>query len=131
MSNRLVRFVVAAQAVYFIASGLWPVLHLSSFLEVTGRKVDLWLVQAFGLLVVAQGAALLYAYVARREFEALPFGLSSASMLAFVDLWFVARGDVGPVYLVDAAAEALLVAGWLLARSRRIAGPGLNSRSRG
>jgi hypothetical protein len=116
---KLARFVLLIQATYFIGTGLWPVLHLSSFLAVTGPKVDLWLVQAFGLLVLAQGAALLFTYVARRELEALPFGLCSAAMLALVDIWFVTRGDIGPVYLLDAGVDTLLVAGWLIARVRR------------
>lgn len=115
----------AAQAAYYISSGLWPVLHLRSFLLVTGPKVDLWLVQAFGLLVVAQGSALLFACVARREREALPFGFASCAMLALVDVWFVSKGTIRAVYLLDAGAEAILAAGWLMAG--RCSAPGSRS----
>ena len=121
MTGNAARWVAGVQSAYFISTGLWPVLHLSSFLSVTGPKHDLWLMQAFGLLVCAQGAALLFAFIGRRALQALPFGVSSAAMLAVIDVWFVASGDIGRVYLLDAGAEALLVASWLIVQRRRMA----------
>ena len=53
----------------------------------------------------------------------------SAAGLALVDVSFVARGRISKIYLADAAAEAALVAGWLLARDRP--DPGLPDTSRG
>ena len=39
----------------------------------------------------------------------------SAAGLGLVDVWFVARRRISPVYLLDAGAEALILAGWLRA----------------
>lgn len=38
-----------SQGVYFGATGLWPILHLPSFLFVTGPKIDTWLVQFWAI----------------------------------------------------------------------------------
>src|SRR5260370_35548482 len=55
-------FVVAhppvTQGIYYVLAGLWPWIHLTSFLAVTGDKADLWLGQTVGALIVAIGAAL-------------------------------------------------------------------------
>lgn len=60
----LARWVAAGQALLYLATGLWPVIHLRSFLSVTGPKTDLWLVESFGLLIAAFGLVL-HRYVLR------------------------------------------------------------------
>jgi len=84
--------------------------------------VDDWLVQMVGLLAVAIGAALLVG--ARREPpspETLTLAIGAAASFAAIDVIFVLRDRIPPVYLADAAAELLVlgaaVAGW--ARRRR------------
>jgi hypothetical protein len=34
--------VALVQGVYFLLTGVWPIVHLPSFLAVTGPKTDLW-----------------------------------------------------------------------------------------
>lgn len=41
--------------------------------------------------------------------------MTSAAGLSLIDLVFVARRRISPVYLLDAAAEAALVAAWAVA----------------
>lgn len=109
--------VAAVQGAFYLATGIWPLVHLRSFERVTGPKVDHWLVQTVGVLVAVIGAALLSG--ARQRHGARPelrlLGLGSALGLAAIDVIFVARGRIAPVYLLDAAAEALLAAGWVIA----------------
>ena len=45
------RRLLLAEGVYFFLTGLWPVVHLPSFIAVTGPKRDLWLVRTVGLLI--------------------------------------------------------------------------------
>jgi hypothetical protein len=113
--ERRARDLAVGQGIYFISTGLWPVVHLESFLAVTGSKTDLWLVQAFGLLVAAIGAALLsFSIFGRADHGAGRFGFASAVMLAFIDVFFVARRAIPPVYLLDAVPEIALATGWLM-----------------
>jgi hypothetical protein len=46
--------------------------------------------------------------------------IGSALSLAAVDVVFFARGRISPVYLLDAAAELVLAAGWILGRDDRM-----------
>ena len=56
-----------AQGAFYLATGLWPVLHLRSFEAVTGPKADGWLVKTVGGLIGVVGGALLSAGLHRRQ----------------------------------------------------------------
>jgi hypothetical protein len=109
----------AVQGLYYLGTGVWPLISLDTFLKVTGPKTDLWLVQAFGVLVAVAGTVLLVAAWRRSvplEIVTLAVGLAMA--LAGIDIVFVLRRDIGPVYLLDAIAEIGLIALWAGAMSR-------------
>jgi hypothetical protein len=109
-----------AQGVYFAATGVWPLLHMRSFLAVTGRKRDLWLVQTVGALIAVVGASLLVAGRRGRVGpETVALGAGSAAALGAVDVVFVAQRRIPAVYLLDAVAEAGIVAAWALAERAR------------
>jgi hypothetical protein len=125
-SGRAARGWGITQGLFYAITGLWPLVHLRSFLSVTGPKVDLWLVQTVGALLAVTGLALYLA--ARRsrlsgEWALLAGGQAAA--LATVDIVFVSRGRISPIYLLDAAVELVLVGAWLVlafraARTRRL-----------
>lgn len=56
--DRWRRRLIAFQAAYYLAMGLWPLVQLPSFEAVTGPKTDDWLVHMVGLLAGVIGAAL-------------------------------------------------------------------------
>lgn len=114
------------QGLFYVTTGLWPVVHLRSFEALTGRKRDPWLVRTTGALIAAVGTALLVgargpsrkaAGVAattpsRQAVKTL--GIASAAALAGADFVFVGTGEVPRVYLADAAAEAAVIGLWIL-----------------
>lgn len=107
--------VIGAHSVYYLLTGVWPLLHLRSFVAVTGPKTDWWLVRTVGALIAVVGLALgasLYDANPLRPTVVL-LALGSAVALALVDVVYVARGTIARIYLLDAAAEALLIAGWI------------------
>lgn len=105
-------WIAGVQAAYYLATGLWPIVHLPSFLAVTGPKTDLWLVQSFGALVCVPGLALAATAVRGRVGTTdLIVALGSAATLALIDIVFVARGVIPAVYLLDAGVEAALLGG--------------------
>jgi hypothetical protein len=108
------RAVALAQGGYYLLSGLWPIVHLGSFIAVTGPKTDYWLVQSFGALIAAIGAVFLVrGSKGQAGTTTRQFGLASASALTAIDVRFVATGTISVIYLADAAAELLLVIAWL------------------
>lgn len=106
------------QGAYYSATGIWPLLHMRSFLAVTGPKKDLWLVETVGLLVTCIGAQLLQSSrspESAREVRTLASACAAA--LAGIEIYHVARRTIRPVYLLDAAAEISLA--WLWTRGTR------------
>jgi hypothetical protein len=115
--SRALRRVALAQSAFYVTTGLWPLLSLPSFEKVTGPKADKWLVRTVGVLVASIGAGL--GLAARRGTispEVRTIGLLSAAGFATMELYYVLRRRISAVYLLDAAAEATLVAGWMRAR---------------
>lgn len=110
------RHVAAVQGAFYAATGVWAVAAPRSFQRVTGFKFETWLLDTVGALVTASGAAMVEA--ARNDRVTPEIRLVaevSAASLAIVDVVYVARRRIHPVYLLDAVAEAGFVAGWHLA----------------
>ncbi len=117
--NHWLRLTALVQGAYYFLTGIWPLLHIRSFEAVTGPKVDRWLVKTVGLLVGVVGGMLLRSArrndlrrVARKTPEIPIVAIGMAGALAAVDVVYVAKRRIAPVYLLDAVAEALLIAGW-------------------
>jgi hypothetical protein len=110
---RRVSAVAAVQGSFYLATGVWPLVHIDSFQAVTGPKTDLWLVDTVGLLVAVIGGVLLVAALRRRvTAEVGLLAVGAALALAGIDVVFVSREVIRPVYLADAAVELALVAWW-------------------
>jgi hypothetical protein len=102
-----------AQGAFYLATGVWPLLHMRSFEAVTGEKTDDWLVETVGALLTVSGAVMMMAGLRRRvtpEIALLAAG--SAGALTAVDVLYTARRVIRPVYLLDAVAETALIAAW-------------------
>ena len=113
------RLVAGTQGLYYLTTGIWPLASRRTFESITGPKRDFWLVQTVGALVGVTGASLALAARDRRTVEEASIktlGIGSALSLAAVDVVFVARRRISPIYLLDAAAELALAAGWILGR---------------
>jgi hypothetical protein len=125
--TRSVRLVLAVQAIYYVATGIWPLLHMRSFEFVTGEKQDDWLVYTVGLLLAAIGASLLTAARLRQVNAAVcVVAFGAAVALAAVETTFVSARVISPIYLLDAAIEVALAfaLAWTLVRTRSLRRPG-------
>lgn len=114
---------VSAQGIYYVASGLWPIIHLRSFMAVSGRKHDTWLVQTFGAFIAAVGAVLIREANASSGQHAQRLAITTAVTLAAADTWFVSRGRISPIYLADALVELALAAATMRSLSARDVSP--------
>ncbi len=118
--SRLRTALAAGQGLFYVATGVWPLVHIESFVAVTGPKTDLWLVYTVGVLVAVVGAVLLLAARSGRVTpEVVLLAAGAALALAGIDVVFVLRDVIPPVYLADAAVEGLLVLGWAAVAARR------------
>ncbi|MDQ3657457.1 MAG: hypothetical protein M3457_20570 [Chloroflexota bacterium] len=108
-------------AAYDLVTGIWPIVDIRSFQKVTGPKADLWLVKTVGLVVTVIGAVIGSAGIRKRitpEVAGLAIGSSAA--LAAIDVVYVGKGRISPVYLLDVLMSVVLVGGWTLAIRRKL-----------
>lgn len=111
--------IAAAQGLFYVATGVWPLISRRTFERVTGPKTDFWLVNTVGVLVGVAGGVLLSAAARRRvgpEIAAL--GAGSALGLAAIDVVYAARGVIGKVYLLDAGVELGFAGAWAVTALR-------------
>jgi hypothetical protein len=103
-----------AHGVFYLITGLWPVIHMRSFVAVSGPKVDLWLVRTVGLLLGAIGGTLTLAgWRGRAADPTVPLlAVGTAGSLAGIDIVYWKRGRLWPIYLADAGGELALIACW-------------------
>lgn len=134
MSTRLSRL-AAIQGIYFLSTGIWPLVSMHSFLLVTGPKTDTWLVITVGLLLSVTGAVLSSAGIRNRtQFEFALLGLATAASLASVEIYFSLKGVISAVYLLDTFIEMGFVYFWVSAlvgrKSRKEPSPNLPEKER-
>jgi hypothetical protein len=109
------RLLLAFQAAYFLLTGIWPLVHIRSFMAVTGPKRDLWLVRTVGVLITVVGAVLAAAaWNGNFSFEIFLLAVGCAAALTAIDVIYVTNGTISPIYLADAALEILLIVLWVV-----------------
>lgn len=102
---RLLRLILGVQGLYYVVTGLWPFLHLRSFLWVVGPKLDRFQLGVTAALIVAIGASLLAAAVrSRPSGSAAVLSIGAAVAFIAVDLRF--RAILRAPYWVDFVVEA-------------------------
>jgi hypothetical protein len=113
------RTLALAQGAYFVATGVWPLVHMRSFEAVTGPKVDKWLVKTVGVLVAVAGGVLVSAAARRRvTAETAALAIGTAAGLGAIDTIYAGKRRIARIYLADAALEAALVSAWTVALQR-------------
>lgn len=103
------------QSVYYVITGAWPVVHIESFLMVTGPKTDIWLVKMVGLLTLSIAIALFYSV---RENQKIAFVLGTVSAVSYtiIDVYYSLNDVISNIYLADAAVEIIIISLLLLSR---------------
>lgn len=111
------------QGMYDLLGGLWPLLHLQSFEQVTGPKSDDWLVRSVAGILVVVGIGLLYDASHHRLAAGMRRTAAGISLvLALVALISSTAGWVSWLYFIDGLAHASFFLGWVVLAvvSRRI-----------
>ena len=113
-SKRIMTTVALVQGIFYCLTGIWPLISMGTFEKITGPKTDDWLVKTVGVLVTIIGAGLILTFVRGEVAPEMVFvALTAAGGLALVDIIYVAKRVISPVYLLDAAAEFALILAWV------------------
>lgn len=114
--SKLLYYICLLQSIYYIITGIWPLVHIESFIWVTGPKYDIWLVKTVGILILATGLVLLSAARNKRiSLEILLLATGNALGLTAIDIYYAGIDRISNIYLLDALAEVVLIIAWLFA----------------
>ena len=101
------------QGIFYFITGVWPLLHVESFIWISGPKYDIWLVQTVGILLTIVGLVLFSAGMNRRvNDESFLLAVGCAAGLTVVDIYYASIDRIWNVYMLDAATESILIVLW-------------------
>ena len=95
------------QGVYYLVTGLWPIVHRRSFEALTGPKADVFVVETAGGLFAAIGVTILQGSRQHRPARAVHL-LGVLTALGSVGAIARHAPRLRAVYLLDAALECVL-----------------------
>ncbi len=102
-----------AQGIFYVLTGMWPIMNIESFQLVTGPKHDLWLVKTVGAILFVIGITLIITGIRQESMlSTAVLAIGSAVVLAGVDIIYFKKRIIAAIYLLDALAEFLFIAWW-------------------
>ena len=111
----LYRFVLLIQTIYYFITALWALIHIRSFMEVTGPKTDVWLVKTVGVLLLTISISLITSFFLKKiNIPVITLAISCCLVLVFIDCYYVWNGTISKIYLFDAVAEVFLLILWAI-----------------
>ena len=121
------RLTLWVQTIYYLVTALWPLVHIESFMDVTGPKTDIWLVKTVGTLLIPISCCfLVHLFMRINHWPVVVLAAASCIGLACIDVYYVSKGVIDEIYLGDAAAEIILLIAWIIVIVRRKNYEGLN-----
>lgn len=98
------------QAVYYLLTAVWPLIHIESFMFVTGPKTDIWLVKTVSLLLLPYSLLLVYLTVSPKKNLIIMVAILLCCLsLIIIDLYYYFRKVIKWVYLIDCFFQAFFL----------------------
>ena len=102
-----------SQLLYYFLTAVWPLVHIESFLMVTGDKTDIWLVKTVSILLLPYCILLLYlTFNVKKDFIVVITVMFCCLGLLFVDLYYYFNDVIRWVYLIDGFFQFLFFIYW-------------------
>ena len=107
------RTIIIAQSTYIMVTAVWPILDIETFMAITGRKTDLWLVKTVGALLIPVATCLSsYLFIGSDRRPALVLGTLTSISFIIIDFHYALNDIISDVYLVDGVIQLLFLLAW-------------------
>lgn len=103
------------QGMYFLITAVWPLIDMTSFMAVTGPKVDQWLVRTVSMLLIPYTYICFWVAFHSEAVSKLLITVMTLTGLglALVELIHYMNGTIKWVYAADAILQIIFVIWWL------------------
>jgi hypothetical protein len=109
------RLTLRMQTVYYLVTAIWPLVHIQSFMAVSGPKTDIWLVKTVAVLLVAISLCFItHLLFTGNRWPVSILAVTCCLGFLFIDCYYSFNGVISRIYLLDAAAQIILLALWLI-----------------
>ena len=110
---KVFRTAVWLQGMYILFTALWPILHIQSFLAVTGPKTDIWLVKTVAALLIPIALCLLsYTVIQTNRLPGILLGATTSIAFIIVDFHYALNNVISEIYMLDGLVEAGFLLLW-------------------
>lgn len=115
-SDKKIAYIPLIQGIYFFITLVWPVIHIESFMWVTGWKTDIWLVKTVSALLLPYSLICFWIAFNQKSISSLIIltMLTTGLGLATVEIYYYLNGTIRWVYFVDALLQLVFIIWWLL-----------------
>jgi hypothetical protein len=110
----LFKTIISIQSLYCFITAVWPIIHIESFMEVTGYKTDIWLVKTVGALLIPVSICLfMHLFIKTDKRPAV--ALASLTCVAFIciDFYYALNDVISDIYQLDGVIQILLLIAWI------------------
>jgi hypothetical protein len=102
------------QSVYYLITALWGLLHIESFMAVTGPKTDVWLVKTVSVLILPVVVCLVAGHLLHvHPLLVILVAATAAAGFAAIDFYYTAGKVIRWVYAVDGVVQTVLLLVWI------------------
>jgi hypothetical protein len=115
MNTRIFTWLVSIQSTYTLVTALWPIVHITSFMEITGYKTDVWLVKTVGALLIPVASTLAsFLFFKAERRPAIILGSLTAVSFIVIDFYYAFADVISNIYLTDGAIEIIFLGAWIV-----------------
>jgi hypothetical protein len=119
--QRLFVWLVWIQSIYTFLTAVWPLVHIESFMLVTGYKTDIWLVKTVGALLIPIAVSLFsHLFTEGNHWPAVFLGALTAAAFICVDFYYALNDVIRDIYMADGFVEILFLLCWLFIASSNL-----------
>jgi hypothetical protein len=109
------RVTLIIQTAYYLVTAIWPLVHIQSFMAVSGPKTDIWLVKTVAVLLVAISLCFItHLLFTGNRWPVSILAISCCLGFLFIDCYYSFNGVISSIYLLDAGAQIILLALWMV-----------------
>ncbi|WP_276370899.1 hypothetical protein [Chryseolinea sp. H1M3-3] len=105
---------IIVQSSYTFITAAWPIVHIQSFMEVTGYKTDVWLVKTVGALLIPVASCLFsFLWIWRDRRPAVILGVLTCLAFISIDFYYALTDVISDIYLVDGFVQIVFLFCWI------------------
>lgn len=114
IQTKVYKLMSAIQGIYTLLTSVWALVHIESFMKVTGPKNDIWLVKTVAVLLIPIGLSFLFArHVRRDHWIVVMVGITSCIGLACIDFYYTSNHTIRWIYSIDGMLQLVFLTGWI------------------